>query len=323
MKKKILIIFLSIILLIFAYFSFVFVEYIQRQKENLSMIEYCSQNDTDDCYARMFELLLPKLLLYNAKVDNKKLEFINLDYTSRVDSIEIMKKSDLLIGYGVFSDMDYEEAYSSFFKKRSYAYDCGTNFYNPKEPLSYFSSECLVTDNFLLNGQITSNNIHTLKQKIKELSLENKLIYIKMDIAEADAIGISEILKNKKNIVGFNIALHIRDQKDIIERIQLLEQINRKYLLVARNSPFFDLNTRNYKVKTKYYNGWIHDKIIYLSYINKDFIDEYSLSFIQNTNLYYKRNGIYKYDEILYVPYGNIKWVVYFFENIKNNKGSI
>ena len=317
-KTSFLLLTLFVSISVIVYFTVELLIYINRQKDNKSKISYCIQNNTDECFNRAFELLLPKILINEVFINRVEHNLIKLEYTSRIDSAYALWLSDVLLGYGVYNDMHYEEEYAQIFKKPAYAFDCGISHFQPYNPLCKFESECIASDSFLINNQISSKRIHSLSEKINELKLNNKKIFIKMDIAEGDIVGIPEILKNYKNITGFTVALHIRKPKDIIDRLHLLDEINKNFVLVSRTTLFFDSNNLAYIPKTKYYKGMLNDRVMYLSYINKNIINSYKISMLQNTDKYYKQNstiGLYIKNQI---PYSDISFIVTLTEKIKS-----
>ena len=321
MKKKLLGIVIGILALSFLYFTIVFASYFHRQNENQKMLEYCAQNNTKECYTRMFELLLPKMLINNVWVDNIEIDLVKLDHTSRIDAANALNKADNLIGYGVYKDTDFEVEYSRLFNNYSYAFDCGLQTFNTGDKLCKFYSECIASDAFLILNQQSSGKIHTLEQKLKELDLWDKKVFIKMDVAEADVIALPEIIKNADKITGFNIGLHIRTPKSIIEKITLLNQINEKFVLVSRNSIFVDDNLDSEIIYSKYYNGIIKDGVMYLSYINKDLVNKYKVSMIQNTDKYYKKQNVARLFYTTQVPLSDISFVVTITEKLKQLLG--
>ena len=189
MKKRTF--FILFILLFLSSFFFIIESllYISRQRENKSLVQYCSQNSSNDCYTRMFELMLPKLLIYNAKAEGKDIDLIAFDpLTVRIDSNLAFEKSDLLFGYGVYHTVAYEEKYSEIYNKFSYAFDCGVPTFVPKSSKCLFYSECIASDDFLIfdhlntkKMQVSSGKVHTLAQKLRELNFQDKKIFIKME----------------------------------------------------------------------------------------------------------------------------------------------
>ena len=326
MKKIFFITIFTIFSVVFIFFTTQFVEYIIKQKQNKNMIEYCAQNDTEECYTRMFELMLPKLLLHSAKVNGKNIELTWFDPdTVRIDAKEAILKSDALLGYGVYHTTGYEDKYSELFNKYSYAFDCGVPTYKPKSDKCLFFSECLASDKFLIwdhiftsQMQISSGKIHTLKQKIKELNLEEKQIFVKIDVDEGDIAVLPEIIKNFDSITGFNIAFHIRDTKAIIDRLPILDDINEKFILIARHT-YYQPNNIDYRViKSKYYKHIINSRILYLSFINKKLLDSYSIYNNQNSLKYYNNKKVkLKNLELIDIPISDISFILTFVEKTK------
>lgn len=318
MKKKLLGIVIGIFALLIVYFFVEATTYLVRQSQNKKMIEYCSQNNTQDCYVRMFELMLPKILINRVWIDGLETDLIKLDHTSRVDSSVALAKASSLIGYGVLNDVQYEVEYARLFNHYSYAFDCGVDSnFDTGDRLCKFASECIASDDFLIMNQISSGKVHTFEQKLKELNLWDKKLFVKMDVAEADVIALPELIKNSDKLTGFNIGLHIRSPKAIIEKIKLLDEINKRFVLVSRNPLYVDDNFESEIVKSKYYDGIIKDGIIYLSYVNKDIVDKYKISLQQNTDKYYKSKNVSRLVYTAQVPNNDVSWVVTFVEKLK------
>ena len=120
MKKKLLGIVIGILALSFLYITIVFASYFHRQNENKKMVEYCSQNNTKECYTRMFELLLPKILIYKAKKDNNNLTFAKMD---RMDTLcqpfLSLRNTDVFIEY-TNTDIDNSAHPYKFLMSRKY-----------------------------------------------------------------------------------------------------------------------------------------------------------------------------------------------------------
>ena len=318
MKKKLLGIVIGIFALLFVYFSVEVSAYFFRQFENKKLVQYCSQNNTEECFTRMFELMLPKVLINRVWIGGLETDLIKLDHTSRVDSAVALAKASNLIGYGVLDDVQYEVEYARLFNHYSYAFDCGVDSnFNTGDRLCKFSSECIASDAFLILDQSSSGKVHTFKQKLKELNLWDKKVFVKMDVAEADVIALPELIKNADKLTGFNIGLHIRSPKAIIERLKLLDEINEKFVLVSRNPLYVDDNFESEIVKSKYYDGISKDGIMYLSYVNKNLVDSYKISWQQNTDRYYKNKKVSRLVYTAQVPNNDVSLVVTFVEKVK------
>ena len=318
MKKKLLGIVIGIFALLFVYFFVEISTYLIRQSENKKMVQYCSQNNSEECFTRMFELMLPKILINRVWIDGFETDLIKLDHTSRVDSAVALAKASNLIGYGVLDDVQYEVEYARLFNHYSYAFDCGVDSnFNTGDRLCKFSSECIASDDFLIMNQVSSGNVHTFEQKLKELNLWDKKVFVKMDVAEADIIALPELIKNSDKLTGFNIGLHIRTPKAIIEKIKLLDEINKKFVLVSRNPLYVDDNFESEIVKSKYYDGISKDGIMYLSYVNKDLVDSYKISWQQDTDKYYRDKKVSRLVYTEQVPNNDVSWVITFIEKVK------
>lgn len=318
MKKKILFAILSILLATLAYFTYVFAEYFYRQNENKKMVQYCSQNDTKECYDRMFELMLPELLLYDAFIDNKPVELIKIDEEqSRIDSYYSLKNANAMLGYGVYFTTNYEENYSELFDKNSYTFDCGVHSYKPNHEKCYFYSECIASDKFLIfdhmftkQMQVSSGSVHTLNDKLLELNLKGKNVFVKMDVAEADVVAIPELVKNSDSIIGVNLALYLSSPSAIIERIPVIQELNKDFILIARNLPYRHTNADYEIINSKYYRYIQDARYMYLSYINKKFVQKYFVSLNQNTGKYSWKGNVINLSNPNIVPVNDISLVV-------------
>lgn len=334
--KKYIICFSFCLLGIFLFVILSLTNYVMAQKNNEKMISYCEQNDTTECRSKMFEILLPKILINDVKINGEPIEFIKMDYTARLVSLYAISESDVLLGYGVGDEISYEERYAALFDKTSYAFDCGVPFFAPKNSNCKFYSECIASDKFLIFDhlftnamQVSSGKVHTLKQKINELSLKNKKIFIKMDIAEADTVGIPEIIKNADNILGFNVAVYLGNASDIIKRVPLFEQLNEKFVLVSRTILPVSDRVFPFDIESKFYVGGFTNGYMYFSYVNKNIVDDYKISFFQDTENFRKKNKIYGLGEEEPLSFDKISFQVTsieqlnrFLRGLKNEKAS-
>lgn len=315
--KKISVILLSIFFCIFVYFSYIFFEYNYRQNQNNQLIKFCSVRDNKECQSRMFELILPNLLLYSAHIKGKELELIRLD-PSRIDTKVAIEKADMLFGYGIYNSASYEEMFSTLYDKYSYAFDCGVNSFKTNSEKCIFKSECIATDKYLIfdhlntkKMQISSGQVHTLSQKIKELNAEDKKIFVKMDIGDSTFEVIPELIENSENITGLNILIEINSAKKIIKYIPLLKALNKKFILINTNTPIAETNALYDTINTKYYKGALNGGCIYLSYVNKNLVDNYGIRLCQNSDKIYRNKKIGRMHNNKIIPFRDISiWVV-------------
>ena len=174
MKKKILVVIITSLIVLFLYFVLCISSYLYTQKQNEKYISQCSQYENATCYNKMFELLIPKLLLKEIAINSKKPKLTKVDWQARYSVQRALDVSDLLLGYGIGNNAEYENHYSIFYNKPTYCYDCGIPFLRTDTPKVQFFSECIGTDDFVIEGQISSEQIHTFKEKFEELDLKDK-----------------------------------------------------------------------------------------------------------------------------------------------------
>lgn len=269
----------------------------------------------NSCYCIMYNLLLPRLLVYKVTSNNKKLNFIKpCRYTQYIVPTLALEKADVFLGYGIWNDICFESMTSVLFNKKTYSYDCGVEKINTGTPLVSFESECIGTDKFILTeeNQVSSGKIHTFGQKIKDLKLENKKYFIKMDIAGAETEVFSDILKHSDNITGISFVLRCNNPAKIAKSVEMLRQIEKDFILVYRNI----LSVENYMhCKCKYSDSHF-SKPISLTYINKKLVDKkYYLPFKQDFS---EPDGYSSVGKVkTFIPSYTINWRIVLYEKIK------
>ena len=309
MKKKIIITVSLISLILISYFAYIFLSYSNTQKKNNKLIAYCSQNNTKECYTKMFELLLPELLIYNVQKDKKELALLKYDKTPTWNTFLTYEQSDaFVVFYSIalhtpINITDYQNRVSKYFQLKLYEL------------------------HQIENKQLKENQ-QNLLNLLDELRQNKQKIVLKLDILNLNNDFFSKILEYKDVINGFLIFLHLDNPRDIIEAKKFLKQINKNYVLTSRNSDYGNgdvlfLNTTNmYKEKsninTKYYNGYIYDSTLILSFINKELIDEYKISMQQNTDKVYTGEKVHGHRPLYKTPKSDINWVVTITEIIKD-----
>lgn len=321
MNKKIFLVILVVLFLIFCYFSYYFCKYFYTAKTNYHQINACLNNEKD-YYNKMFELLLPRMLIHKVKIESKTHELLRLDWSEKLASDYAIKKSDALISYGVGYNTTFENTYIENFQKPVYAFDCGISVLPISKDGFNFYSECIATDAFITEypNQIPSGKIHTYKEMLNSLNLADKKVFIQMDISGAENAAIPQILDNTDNITGMIITFYLHDSQKIIETIPILDKLNEKFILVSRfASPSI---TCPVEIKSKYYNGNPCNYLFVLSYINKNLIDKNEISWNQKTTKIYKYKPI---DNTKYyiIADNNISLIVTFTEKLKELKNNI
>ncbi|MGM9993667.1 MAG: hypothetical protein ACI37R_02945 [Candidatus Avigastranaerophilus sp.] len=279
-------------------------------------------------YYLMHHLILPELLLYDAKYNNKPLTYITqsnpIHYTFPE---EILKASDYIFSYGVDDRMYWEEIISEYYKKPVYAFDCGVNFPESAIKSRYltFCSECIGTDEFILYNQISSGKIHSVRSKLEELNIQDKKVYLRFGIPELHRV-MPDVLKSKDNITGITFLIDLWSPSYIIETLKMLEMINKDFVLVSRNFLYpRDEKLQNGKIK---YTDGNWSIMLDLTFVNKNMLSDYYLPYNQSSYKHglpesyisfhvksYRKDGILKnvdkYNHTVgYYKYNNISPIV-------------
>ena len=317
MKKKFLILF-GLFILTFVYFTYVLLEYLNVQKHNYSQIKFCS-NEKQDCFNKMFELILPELLIHKVKINSKTPELLRLDWSARLMSDYALSNADVLVSYGVGDDLTFENTYIKNMKKPVYAFDCGVTNPPYAENGCNFYSECIETDTFITEDKdnYKLKKVHTYKEMIDRLNLSDKKIFIKMDIIGAEKLAIPQILDFSDNITGMVICFYFSDTNKVIEAIPVLEKLNKKFVLISRISD--STWTCPINIKSKYFKGNSCNYLFALSYVNKNLVDKDEIPFQQKTTELYKHKSIC---DIKYRPIidNDISSIVVIVEKLKRFK---
>jgi hypothetical protein len=158
----------------------------------------------------------------------------------------------------------------NFLQKTSYGFDCGSIYSEIikkiTNPLTHFIPECISNDNRFYSGQDSSGKASTFDEQIKKLNLENKKIFIKMDIEGAEFDALTDIIKKPENIAGILVKIHfLTKRKYSIKTAKLLEKLQEHFYLVHMHTN----NCTSRILETMHLSSPISD-VIELSHINKN-----------------------------------------------------
>lgn len=174
--------------------------------------------------------------------------------------------ADVLLGYGISDDISFEEEFSSKFHKKSFGFDCSITTIETNNNLVKFIPECLGTSDY--SDHKISTNISTFKEQLQKLDLENKKIFIKMDIEGAEYEVFSDILNDTRNITGIAMELHLNTWTNNFEKaISLLSAINQHFYLVNVHGN----NCSEETFEAKNVEGGV-SRLLQLTYINKNLV---------------------------------------------------
>ena len=184
-----------------------------------------------------------------------------------------LKNAQALLGYGVADDISFEEQFSTQYNKESYGFDCSIKQIDIKNKLTHFIPECLATGNFIY-GKLDNVNVSSFKQQLKTLNLEEKKIFIKMDIEGAEYEVFPEVLKNAKNITGIVMELHLDIGTDGLNKaMKLLSSLNQDFFLVSVHGNNCGIRSNHYTFTTPHSKGNI-PRLLELTYINKNLVSK-------------------------------------------------
>ena len=331
---------LALIFFLIFFFIFLIIKiafYFYTQNENEKLVKYCNNknenykyeilydfdsksdefigviSNSKSCYCKMYSRLLPRLLINKVKSDNKNLEFMRISNDTYIIPTVVLDKADAFISYGIFDNPSFEDNLSNLYKKNTYAYDCGIRNIEQKNKYLFFGSECIGTDKYILTniGQVSSKKIHTFGEKLKELNLENKKVFLKIDIAGAEIEVIPDILNYSKNLTGMALVIRLDDTKRLIRMNELLKMIEKDFVLVMRNHLLFETKTG---CNCNYTNDNISISLS-LTYINKNLVNKNYIPIKQD----YSNKENYKQlnNNSIFIPEFYIDWVLVIAEKLR------
>jgi hypothetical protein len=145
-----------------------------------------------------------------------------------------IKNTAAVMSYGIADDISFEIDVIKKHNLPVYAFDCGIEEAPEKNDRLYFYPECIASDAFIYKTQKSSMAISSYNNQLKKLNLENKKIYIKMDIegAEYESFdGIPDI--SFDNIQGITIEVHsLQNREQRPKVIRLLNTFKKHFVLV-------------------------------------------------------------------------------------------
>lgn len=188
-----------------------------------------------------------------------------------------LKKADALIGYGILDDISFEEMFSDIYQKPSYGFDCTTKNIEIKNKLTQFIPECIGSSINIQNAIYNNSSMGkftSFDQQLEKLSLQDKKIFVKVDIEGNEYEVFDDILKHTSNITGIAMELHF------YENLQQFKAA--KDLMIKLQKDFILLYVNGNAAAPKLFSasnveGMI-PRAIELIYINKNLVDKYQIS---------------------------------------------
>lgn len=219
--------------------------------------------------------IITLLKVYQAYVNEQPLELRRIgkinDGGYVIAEIAI-QKAEAVLGYGIADDISFEEAASALYKKPSWGLDGTCPPIPTKHPLCHFIPLCIGKS---ADSEQREKYV-TFDQQIELLNLEDKKLFIKMDIEGGEYEVLPDILKHFQNITGIVLEIHFCDEPSISQALALLKRLQEHFLLIhvhANNICQDCFVTTNSTGKLT--------RVLELSYINKNCVDTYSIALDQ------------------------------------------
>jgi len=210
---------------------------VHRLKDKNHNMRVGSQQFKQEFEQEVLEFLVPELLVYDVYDNtNSKIKFIR--FGSKGDGGYVvpeiaLQNSDALLGYGIASDISFEEGFSDLYNKPSYGFDCGAESINIKNPLCKFIRECIASDSTILGDQTSSGVISSFTEQLNKLGLVGKNVFIKMDIEGAEYDAFEDIYQYANNITGIVLELHsLHVPNNALKAARLLRVLERNFYMV-------------------------------------------------------------------------------------------
>jgi hypothetical protein len=252
---------------------------------NSSVRDVVVVEDVDEFYEKAIDLLKP----YDI-IDEKKVR-IGRDFDGGYVAIDsILKQSDVVLSYGVADDISFEEDLLMKYENinKIYTSDCSVEGL-PESKLAanllqkfVFSKTCIGKKNTSGLYKSDGNEVFkSLEEQIKENSLQDSKIFIKMDIEGGEYSAFDEISEDVwSKITGIVVETHwINDVANQKKFIKLISELNKNFVLINIHGN----NHAPLVVFADYSNNLLElDKnlpaVIELSYISKKYVKNLALS---------------------------------------------
>lgn len=268
--------------------------------------------NSDSCFCKMYSIITPKLLIYKAASQGKKLDFVKVGYENYILPTNVINDADLGITIN-----DFFDDYLFTFEKRILY-----NFHKPIALLRY-NIENNQSDNFITNltneilkdennNYLTQYRYDNFEQVINEINKTgNKKIFLRINLEKGLYPLVSDIFRHPDNITGFTMLVMCESNLALIDFYNFSKQIEKDFVLVHRCGKHFGCVVDS---KCKY-PGENLSVPVFLTYINRNLIDKTYLPFKQD----YSQDDDYKetFDEFEAIPKFSISWQIVLYEKIK------
>lgn len=261
--------------------------------------KYNTWGNNDITKAQYFDILIPRLLLYDLKRDEKNVDYAKMSLDPVWHPFFSFKNSTVFIHYAEPQEslqnyhIEYYKVHvNELFKLKVYG------FYNPDPYSEYF---------------IPIDFFHTLDN----LKNKNEKAVLYLNLKRLDGRFIEHLFSSySDSISGFNLSIEIDNIEQLKNAVSLLNIIDEKFILVSRSTVQGENLVCN-SYDTKYYRGDICGNVLLLSYVNKKEVDGYSISLQQDTRKYFSGRRVRYFNPEFDFPPSDIHWAVTITEIVK------
>ncbi len=180
-----------------------------------------------------------------------------------------MHSADVVIGYGIGSDISFEESTTAIYGKPSYGFDCTCTPIQTRYKECQFISSCIVSKEFVEQ----SASMEPFDRHLDRIGARDKKMFIKMDIEGNEYDTVPDILQHACNVTGIVLELHFEELKQVPQALHLLQALNQNFLLVHVHGN----NGSSNCFETSNARGCV-SRVLELSYINRSLVQKYEIS---------------------------------------------
>ncbi len=184
-----------------------------------------------------------------------------------------LEKADVIFGYGIGDDISFEDSASQYYGKRSYGFDGTVDFNQKTHSLCQFFPICIISEaeRERIVGKPTKAS--SFKDHLDMLHVQDKKIFVKMDIETAEYAVMPDILKYSDQLTGITLEIHFDYDVELIPKaLHLLKLLANDFILVHVHG-----NNRANLFQTFNAKGNV-PRLLELSYIHKSLIDHSEVS---------------------------------------------
>ena len=222
------------------------------------------------------EILVRMLKVYKAYDENGALNLARVGRPNDGGYVVAQKSldmADVCLGYGIADDISFEEQFSNTYNKPSFGFDCGVKGINISNKLCTFIPQCIASDAFIYKNQDSSTQLVTFSKQLSDLQLDEKKIFLKMDIEGAEYDAFEDIYKHADSITGIVLELHFKGIERTLRAIRLLAELQKDFVLI-------NVHGNNYEKEfftTKFSKGKV-PKTLELTFVNKRLLTSYRMA---------------------------------------------